>query len=204
MELNKIKQSLMKPQPLFIGEEKAFRSAVLIPLVKKEDGLHILFEVRASHMRKQPGDVSFPGGQIDETDQSIVDAALRETFEELGIEQHTVEVIEQVSPLIMSMAFVVYPVVGIIPDAARYEVNKDEVEEVFTVPLQWLIDNEPYLHQVALTARPSEDFPYDKIASGREYKWREQHMDEYFYDYNGRTIWGLTARILTYFIQTLK
>lgn len=204
MELNNIKQRLMKPQPLFIGEENAFRSAILIPLVKKEDGLHVLFEVRASNMRKQPGDISFPGGQIDESDQSVIDAALRETFEELGIKQEDVEVIEQISPLIMSMGFVVYPVVGIVPNVEQYNMNVDEVGEVFTVPLRWLIENEPYLHTVALTPKPAEDFPFDKIANGREYKWREQRMDEYFYDYNGRTIWGLTARILTYFISTLK
>lgn len=204
MEIKNIKQRLTKPQPLFIGEENAFRSAILIPLVEKEDGLHILFEVRASNMRKQPGDISFPGGQIDDTDQTVVDAALRETFEELGIEQSTVEVIQQLSPLIMSTGFVVYTIVGLIPHEEQYNLNKDEVGEVFTVPLRWFIDNEPYLHRVALTPRPEEDFPFDKIANGREYKWREQLMDEYFYDYNGHTIWGLTARILTYFINTLK
>lgn len=204
MELNKIKELLTKEQPLFIGEQNAFRSAIMIPLVKKEDGWHILFEIRASSMRKQPGDISFPGGKIDETDATVIDAALRETFEEIGVEPSNVEVLQQLSPLVMSSSFVVYSVVGRISEQQQYNLNKDEVDDVFTVPLKWFLENEPYLHTVAIKPTPSADFPFEKIANGREYQWREQHMDEYFYEYEGRTIWGLTARILTYFLEQLK
>lgn len=204
MELNKIKELLTKEQPLFIGEQNAFRSAIMIPLVKKEDGWHILFEVRSSAMRKQPGDISFPGGKIDETDATVIDAALRETYEEIGVEPSTVEVLQQLSPLVMSSSFVVYSIIGQIPENQQYVLNKDEVDDVFTVPLNWLLENEPYLHRVSIKPTPSADFPYEKIANGRDYQWREQHMDEYFYEYEGRTIWGLTARILTYFLNQLK
>jgi len=70
MFLDKLKNQLNENQPLFIGEETALRSAVLIPLVQVDEEWHILFEVRSFTMRKQPGDISFPGGRIDSTDPS--------------------------------------------------------------------------------------------------------------------------------------
>ena len=103
----------MKINPLFIGEETAFRSAVLIPLVQVDGEWHILFEVRSFTMRKQPGDISFPGGRIDATDPTPLAAALRETYEELGVDPKTVTLVGQLSPYIASPAFVIYPFVAI-------------------------------------------------------------------------------------------
>lgn len=204
MDLRKIQQNLMKPQPLFIGEQNAFRSAVVVPLVKKEDGWHILFEVRSSKMRKQPGDISFPGGQIDDSDETVVAAAIRETYEELGVSVDDIHVIQQLPPLIMSSTFVVYPTVAIIPNQTSYTVSEDEVDGIFTIPLNWLIQHEPYMHLVAMQPQPNEDFPYEKVANGRDYQWRARSMEEWFYEYEGKTVWGLTARILKYFIDQVK
>ena len=83
MFLDKLKKELNDKQPLFIGEETALRYAVLIPLVQVDGEWHVLFEVRSLTMRKQPGDISFPGGRIDPTDASPMEAAIRETHEEL-------------------------------------------------------------------------------------------------------------------------
>ena len=113
MNINHLKGQLAKPQPLFLGEETAFRSAVLIPLVEKEGEWHVLFEVRALTMRKQPGDLSFPGGKIDETDASPLAAALRETHEELGVDQQSIQILGKLSPYVVSPAFVVYPFIGV-------------------------------------------------------------------------------------------
>ena len=86
MFLNKVTDQLNKNKSLFIGEATAFQSAVLIPFVQVDGEWHILFEVRSLTMRKQPGDISFPGGRIDPTDASPMAAAIRETTEELGVE----------------------------------------------------------------------------------------------------------------------
>ena len=85
MFLEKIKNGLNQNQPLFIGEETAMRFAVLIPLVQVNGEWHVLFELRSLTMRKQPGDISFPGGRNDPSDATPVDAAIRETHEELGV-----------------------------------------------------------------------------------------------------------------------
>lgn len=205
MFLDKLKHQLNQNQSQFIGEDTAFRSAVLIPLVQVEGEWHILFEVRSFTMRKQPGDISFPGGRIDATDESPLAAAVRETSEELGVDPKTVHVVGQLSPYITSSSFVTYPFVAIIDfDQIIHAYNKEEVEEVFTVPVKWLLDYEPYKHEVSVELVPSTDFPFEKIVNGVQYQWRKRSMEEWFFDYDKYTIWGLTARILKHFIEIIK
>lgn len=205
MFLEKLKSRLNTKQPLFIGEDTAFRSAVLIPLVQVDEKWHILFEVRSFTMRKQPGDISFPGGQIDATDASPLAAAVRETYEELGVNPKDIQVIGEISPYIMSPSFVIYPFVGIIDyEKIIHSYNKDEVEEVFLVPVDWLLQYKPYMHSVSVKIEPTDDFPYEKIMNGNRYQWRTRDMEEWFFDYGKYTIWGLTARILKHFLGMIK
>ena len=205
MFLDKLKDQLSESQSLFIGEETAFRSAVLIPLVQVDGEWHILFEVRSFTMRKQPGDISFPGGRIDPSDSTPLAAALRETQEELGVDPKTVTHVRQLSPYIASPAFVVYPFMAIIDYSQIIDsYNKEEVEEVFTIPVKWLLNYEPYMHLVSVEPTPSSDFPFEKIMNGAQYQWRTQSIEEWFFDYGKYTIWGLTARILKHFIEIIK
>lgn len=199
----KIIANLQKPQPLFIGEDSAFQSAVMIPLVEKDGELHVLFQVRSFTMRKQPGDISFPGGKIDTTDDSPLAAAIRETHEELGVDKAHIQVIAELSPYIASSSFIVYPFVGIL-SVDEFKINEAEVAEIFLVPLQHLLDFEPYLHLVDVAPQPGEDFPFEKIMNGAQYQWRSRQMEEWFYDYEQYTIWGLTARILKYFLERIQ
>ena len=203
MFLEKLKNQIQQNKPYFIGEETAFKSAVLIPLVKIENVWHVLFEVRSFTLRKQPGDISFPGGKIDDTDSSPLAAALRETSEELGIDPKSIHVIGELSPYIASPTFVVYPFVATL-DFNQLSFNKDEVEEVFTVPVKWLLEYEPYMHLVCVEMNPKADFPFDKIMNGTNYQWRTRSIEEWFFDYGKYTIWGLTARILKHFIEQLN
>ena len=205
MFLDKLKDQLSESQSLFIGEETAFRSAVLIPLVQVDGEWHILFEVRSFTMRKQPGDISFPGGRIDPSDSTPLAAALRETQEELGVDPETVTHVRQISPYIASPAFVVYPFMAIIDYSQIIDsYNKEEVEEVFTIPVKWLLNYKPYMHLVSVKPTPSSDFPFEKIMNGAQYQWRTQSIEEWFFDYGKYTIWGLTARILKHFIEIIK
>ena len=205
MFLDKVTDQLNKNKSLFIGEATAFQSAVVIPFVQVDGEWHILFEVRSLTMRKQPGDISFPGGRIDPTDASPMAAAIRETTEELGVGPETIRIIGELSPYIASPSFVVYPFVATIDyDEVLHCYNKDEVEEVFTVPFNWLLNHEPYMHLIAMEPVPSEDFPFEKIMNGTQYQWRSRMMEEWFYEYGQYTIWGLTARILKHFIEVIK
>lgn len=202
---SQIRERLSQNTSLFIGEDTAFRSAVLIPLVQVDEEWHVLFEVRSSKMRSQPGDICFPGGRIDDTDSSPLAAALRETTEELGIDPNGVDIVGHLSPYIASPSFVVYPFVGIVEyDETIHSYNREEVEEVFTVPVKWLMEYGPYMHSVSVNLVPPTDFPFDKIINGAEYQWRTHSMDEWFFDYGKYTIWGITARILKHFIEMMK
>src|SRR5690606_15307144 len=135
-------------------------------------------EVRSSTMRSQPGDICFPGGRIDPADESPLFAALRETHEELGVKPETVEVLGPLSPYVASPSFVVYPFVGIIDyNEIIRSYNKNEVEEVFTVPLHYLLSHEPYMHPVMVNLTPDSNFPYDRIRNGENYQWRGRTME---------------------------
>lgn len=205
MFLEQLKRKLNTQQIKFIGEETAFRSAVLIPIIQTEGEWHILFEVRSFTLRKQPGDISFPGGRVEDSDASPLEAALRETHEELGIHPNTIKVIGELSPLITSPSFVIYPYVATIDNQViQSSYNKEEVEEIFTIPIKWLLNYEPYSHLVKIKIIPPSDFPYEKIINGKDYQWRTREMEEWFYDYEQYTIWGLTARILKHFVEILK
>ncbi|MDV6378782.1 CoA pyrophosphatase [Sporosarcina sp. GW1-11] len=205
MDLDQLQHTLCEKKSLFIGEDTAFRSAVMIPLVEAEGEWHVLFEVRSLKMRKQPGDISFPGGRIDVTDASPMAAALRETQEELGIDPSTVKMIGELSPYIASPSFVVYPFVAAIDyNEIIRSYNKDEVEEVFAIPMKWLLEHEPYMHLVSIETAPPANFPFEKIMNGDQYQWRTHSLEEWFYEYGNYTIWGLTARILKHFIALVK
>ncbi|TDL32578.1 CoA pyrophosphatase [Jeotgalibacillus sp. S-D1] len=204
MTIETIKKGLNRPKPLFIGEDTAMKSAILIPLVLVNNEWHVLFEVRSLSMRRQPGDISFPGGRIDSADASPKDAAIRETHEELGVDASSIQIVGELSPFIPASTFVVYPFVATIDDHRACRLNKLEVEEVFTVPVDWLLNHKPYKHLIPLQPQPPTDFPYEKIANGNQYQWGLKNMEEWFYEYNGYTIWGLTARILKHFIETIK
>lgn len=205
MFLDDLKNKLQNNQSLFIGEKTAFRSAILIPLTQIEGEWHVVFQVRALSMRSQPGDISFPGGKIDKTDVTPLDAALRETYEELGVNPQTVEVIHSLSPYVASPSFVVYPFVGVIEyDEIIPSFNEEEVEEVFTIPLKWLLGHDPYMHLISFKPKPAADFPFEKIMNGSDYKWGTRAVEEWFYDYQDYTVWGLTARILKHFIDKIR
>lgn len=205
MFFDKLKHQLSENQALFIGEETAFRSAVLIPIVEVDGEWHILFEVRSFTMRKQPGDISFPGGRIDATDASPMAAALRETYEELGVDPKMITIIGELSPYIVSPSFVVYPFIATFDmEQLIHAYNKVEVHEVFTIPIKWLLNYEPYMHEVSIEPVPSPDFPYEKIANGDQYRWTAQSKEQWFFDYEKYTIWGLTAMILKHFIGVMK
>lgn len=205
MFLDKLKQQLNENQSLFIGEETAFQSAVLIPIVEVDGEWHILFEVRSFTMRKQPGDISFPGGRIDATDASPMAAALRETSEELGVDPKVVTILGKLSPYIASPSFVIYPFVATFNmNQVIQSYNKVEVDEVFTIPLKWLMEYEPYMHELSVEPIPSPGFPYDKIVNGDQYQWRVHSKKQWFFDYEKYTIWGLTATILKHFIEMMK
>lgn len=192
----------LRPFNLF-GFAPLMKAAVLIPLVQVEGNTHILFEIRSSHLKRQPGEICFPGGKVEEGDSSEEETALRETGEELGLGLHDIELIDGLGILIPPYSSSIYSFVGKIKDYEKINPN-EEVSEVFTVPLHFLLNYEPEIHYIRVNIHPEDDFPFDLIPDGREYKWRNVRLPEFFYRYEDKIIWGLTARILHEFIKLIK
>lgn len=194
MDINDIKEKMKGRTPGVIGDRKEF--AVLIPLVEREDGLHLLFEKRSGNI-KQPGDICFPGGRIEEG-ESITECALRETAEEIGITD--VEAIGQFDSILEVNRITMHTVVGKITEDSikNARLNPDEVSDIFTVPLDFFASAEPMSHTVRII-QDTADFPYEETGIRKDYKWRVGHQEIFIYHYEDRIIWGLTARIARWF-----
>lgn len=204
MELKAIQNKLKQHLPSVLGHQEFSKYAVLLPLIQKNNEIYILFEVRSYKMRRQPGEICFPGGRMDEQDTSEQDTAVRETSEELGISADVITDIFPLDYLVSPFGMIVYPYSGVITDPESIKPNPSEVSEVFEVPLSFFMNNPPKVHHVYSKVEPEEGFPYDLIPGGENYQWRPGRIDELFYSYEDKTIWGLTAKILTHFTELMR
>lgn len=158
-------------------------AAVLIPLVRQADGWHLLFTRRTDRVESHKGQVSFPGGGCDEGESTPEETALREAEEEIGVEPRNVRILGRLVNLITITGFRVTPVVGVIQWPAVFRVGQDEVERVFTIPLDWLADS-----------RNRWEFPI----LGRNRSLVAYHP------YDGELLWGATARMTVDLLKALN
>ena len=179
------------PKP--IGLEKVRETAVAVPLIKTEKGWEILFEVRSSQIPLQPGDICLPGGHR-EGEESPAETALREMEEELLISREQVELLGETDYLLTGN-LVIRPVLCLLRDY-QGSFSREEVAEVFTVPLSFFQETEPERYEMRIRKVPAENFPYDRIQGGEQYRFHTWKEESLFYSYEGRTIWGYTAKIL--------
>jgi 8-oxo-dGTP pyrophosphatase MutT (NUDIX family) len=204
MNADKLLDEISGRKPGILGENGFLRFAVLLPLVDMDGEIHVLFEVRASHLRRQPGEVCFPGGKMDKGDPDEKHCAIRETTEELGIFENDIQKVIPLDYMVSAYGTIIYPFVGIIANTEDMRPNEDEVGEIFTVPLSFFLNTKPDIHTIHYHVKPEDGFPFDLIVGGENYKWQTRQMDEYFYHYDGKVIWGLTARVLLHFIDLIK
>lgn len=118
----------------------AKQSAVVVPIIERADGVaEVLLTVRTEQLRNHKGQISFPGGRVD-SGETIVQGALRELNEEVGIEPHNVVVLGSLTSLFIPPSYsVVYPIVALVREPQEYITSEAEVREVFTVELQTLM-----------------------------------------------------------------
>lgn len=180
--------------PGLLGAKHSY--AVLCPLVEKEDGLHLLFEVRAEGLR-QAGEVCFPGGRM-EPGESVEACALRETEEELGIPANQVQLLGQSDFLCNQRGFLLCPVIGLVSEAGMAALcpSPAEVAEVFTVPLSFFRSTAPEVYTYDVVPQIPADFPYEAMGIDPSYPWSRGRNDVPVWHYEGHIIWGMTARIL--------
>ncbi|MCX8663859.1 CoA pyrophosphatase [Gilliamella sp. B2840] len=180
------------------------KAAVLIPIVKVDNQLHLLFQIRSQKLKWQPGDICFPGGKVEIEDINPEQTAKRETCEELGIPINEITILGQLPKFIASLGMVIYPFIGKIDSIKNLKLNIDEVESVFTVPLDWFKRNQPVHATMQVGHKPDNDFPYNLLPNrSKDWQKRSEHL-VYFYQYNNYIIWGLTAQITKQFINTIQ
>ena len=165
--------------PAFI-RERLFRTlrpaGVLIPVIERLAGLSVLLTQRSADLKHHAGQVSFPGGRLEDHDRDVVQAALRETHEEVGIPPQSVAVIGYLPPMPTVTGYAITPVVGLVTEEVTLQLDPTEVEYAFEVPLAFLLDSR------------------NERALQREYLGRRIPTVEFHYE--GQRIWGATAHIL--------
>lgn len=179
------------------------KACVMIGVFYQDNQMQILLTKRAYTLKTQPGDICFPGGKVEEQ-ESEIDALYREIYEELHIARSNMEIIGQLDYVVTTYGMLIFPYVVYIKDVHAIQINKDEVEKIIYVPLKELIEQKPENYEILFQQIFPKDFPFDKIQNGKEYQWRKSTQKQYFYDYLGNTIWGLTGRILHNFIEVVK
>ncbi len=183
------------PRPQGIGREYA----VLVPLVERAGTARLLFEVRAETLRRQPGEICFPGGQM-EPGETPWDCALRETWEELGIPASAIRYSAALDYLVQPGGLTIYPVLGRVDPAALEDLrlNPAEVKEIFLPPVEFFRTHPPQHYAFSLTPDVPEDFPYEAIGFPQGYPWRMGKHHVYFYPpWEGKIVWGLTGRVVS-------
>lgn len=155
---------------------RATPAAVLIPIVPRANGAHVLLTQRATGLRRHPGQIAFPGGRIDPEDDGPLDAALREAGEEIGLERHTVTPLGFLDPYLTHSGYRILPLVAMLNPPFSLICNPDEVAEAFEVPMGFLMDD----------------------ANHRQESRMREGIERHFYSmsYCERNIWGVTAGIL--------
>lgn len=193
-------ERLNKRIPNRIEKEKV--SAVLIPLIKKDDGYHILFEVRSNKLSHQPGEICFPGGKK-ELGETSMQTAVRETCEELLVSKSDIKFYGPLDYFLSPAGMRIDTYLGeLINYDGQY--SKDEVAEIFTVPLEFFQNAKPDCYYNKVAMQPENDFPFEKVPGGRDYPWAHGKYEVLFYEYDGHIIWGLTAKILYYNLKLIQ
>ncbi|MBS6215558.1 MAG: CoA pyrophosphatase [Clostridiales bacterium] len=178
--------------------------AVLVPLVESPAGLQVLFEVRSATLRRQPGEVCFPGGRMEPGEEPTA-CALRETWEELGIPPEGVEVLAPLDKVLHQSGFLMHPVLGRIDPAwlARVRPQEAEVAETFLAPLSYFLEEKPLCPSFPLVPQVGEDFPYAQIGFPQGYDWKGARVEVPIYTWEGRAIWGITGRVMKHLAEVL-
>lgn len=203
MDFEKLHARLSDREPGLMDADRSY--AVLVPLVEKDGQLCVMYEVRAAGMRRQPGEVCFPGGRI-EPWESPVQCALRETWEELGIPESDIHVLGQLDFIAHRANFIMYPVLARVDSQAAEHLvpNPAEVGEVFFVPVSHLLENPPLEYTYTLIPSTPENFPYELIGIPRDYRWQKGGENVPVYPWEGHAIWGLTGRITRHLTAVLR
>jgi len=158
-------------------------AGVLVPLFERNGELYVLFTQRTNEVEHHKGQVSFPGGIKTKEDKDIVETALRETEEEIGLPRNAITVLGILNDFPTLTGFCITPVVAFISSDSQFSISTTEVSQVFDVPLLFFLD---YRNERT-----------------EQYKQSGKTTDVYFYYYEQYEIWGATAAVIRSFLHDL-
>lgn len=171
--------------------------AVFVPFMEKEGDVFLLYQVRSKTMRRQPSEICFPGGRM-EQGETATQAAVRELQEELGISP--LKIYGETDFLVQRTGAVIYPVMGLIsPDSTMTLCNK-EVDSVFTVPVSHLLSQK---EEYSVLLQPIPQFQKEDLSLKEEYPFRCGEETFGVYRVGEHIIWGITGSITRYILSLL-
>lgn len=179
-----IQQMLQAHTPCELSVPSRRLAGVLAPLYVHEGEYHMVLTKRSDRMLHHRGQISFPGGGHEPGDDSLLDTALRESHEEIGLHPAHVTVLGQLDDLLTTGSnYLIRPYVGLIPYPYPFELDRRETDYLIEVPLHFLRQHNP-LRQIT-----------------REHEGRI--VESFFFDYESHIIWGATGKILKHFLDLL-
>ena len=169
-------------------DKKLIRAAVLVPIIFDGDKCSILLTHRSAELKDHANQISFPGGRIDENDISPVHTAVRETYEEIGIDEKHINIIGNLDAYITGTGFQILPIIAQIDRKYKININSKEVESIFKLPIDFLMDKSN--HEVDKKLYNNGNISYD-------YNFNVINYETHY-------IWGATASILLNLYEKLK
>lgn len=156
--------------------EPLMRAAVLVPLVWRQNSLKVILTKRTMHLPTHAGEIAFPGGKMEANDSDLVHTALRETFEEIGLETTHIAPIGAGDNYRTGTNFLITPIVAMVDSNAKFVKNNNEVAEIFELDFEHLFDMRNHQSRSAM--------------------WQGQLRQYYVIESEGREVWGVTAAII--------
>lgn len=198
--LMKIRNAIQNYEPKIYGNIR--ESAVLLPIIKRNGELHILYEVRSQSV-SQAGDSSFPGGGV-EAGETFEEAAIRETMEELNIHKANIKVMGEID-YIVNNRMAIYCFVGELIDIKFEDIQpNEEVEQVYTIPVKYLLENEPSYFEIGFDPVFDEQFLKDEENFFPSFNFDKYKESIPYYEIKEHRLWGYTANLTNRFINIIR
>ena len=179
--IEKLRQLFYLSKKRHIVDANRVPAAVLVPIYDKLGQFYVLFTRRTEQVTEHKGQISFPGGAYEKDDRTLLRTALRECAEEIGLMAEDVKILGDLDNKVsLTSNYVISPFVALIPWPYQFKLNREETEEIIEVPVSALLDK-------TCLRQETETLDGEEVTS-------------YLYHYQGRIIWGATARILNQFL----
>ena len=185
--------------------ERYFESAVMLCIANIDGKDCFILEKRAKNIR-QAGEISFPGGKKDKTDKTFKETAIRETMEELQIKRNKISNVSKFGLLVAPLGVLIecYICKLNIENLDEINYNRDEVEKLLAVPIEFFLETEAIKGEVEICNKAKFDIKKYNFPKRYENDWRVPNRFVYIYMFEEEPVWGMTAEIICDFINTLK